>query len=61
LRNRERTNRLLMLVQLALNGFADQARYERIIEEELLLRGGRAERRRAILDPEGSSLRPPRV
>jgi hypothetical protein len=58
LRNRERTNRLLMLVQLELNGLADKRRYARIIEEELLARGGRAGRRRAILDPTGSSLRP---
>src|SRR5712691_116475 len=58
LRNRERTNRLLMLVQLGLNGLADEARYARAIEEELLPRGGRADRRRAILDPSGSSLRP---
>jgi hypothetical protein len=58
LRNRERTNRLLMLVQLELNGVADEAGYAQIIEEDLLLRGGRAGRRRAILDPGGSSLRP---
>jgi len=58
LRNRERTNRLLMLVQLELNGLADERGYARIIEEELLARGGRADRRRAILDPGGSSLRP---
>ena len=58
LRNRERTNRLLMLVQLELNGLADAERYARIIEEDLLLVGGRAGRRRAILDPGGSSLRP---
>ena len=58
LRNRERTNRLLMLVQLELNALADEKRYARIIEEELLARGGRADRRRAILDPGGSSLRP---
>jgi hypothetical protein len=58
LRNRERTNRLLMLVQLELNGLADKKRYARIIEEELLARGGRANPRRAIVDPTGSSLRP---
>ncbi len=58
LRNRERTNRLLMLVHLELNALADERRYARIIEEELLARGGRADRRRVILDPGGSSLRP---
>jgi hypothetical protein len=58
LRNRERTNRLLMLVQLELNGLADETSYARIIEEDLLLHGGRAGRRRAILDPGGASLRP---
>ena len=47
-----------MLVQLELNGLADEAGYARIIEDDLLLRGGRAGRRRAILDPGGSSLRP---
>ena len=58
LRNRERTNRLLMLVQLELNGRADETRYASIIEEELMTHGGRAQRRRAILDPDGTSLRP---
>jgi hypothetical protein len=58
LRNRDRTNRLLMLVQLALNGSADETRYARIIEEELAANEGRARRRRTILDPGGTSLRP---
>jgi hypothetical protein len=58
LRNRDRTNRLLMLVQLALNGSADETSYTRIIEEELAANEGRAQRRRAILDPDGTSLRP---
>jgi hypothetical protein len=58
LRNRERTNRLLMLVQLELNGSADETRYAGIIEEELITSAGRAKRRRAILDPDGTSLRP---
>ena len=58
LRNRERTNRLLMLVQLELNGLADEKRYAGIIEGVLRARGGRADRRRAILDPTASSLRP---
>ena len=47
-----------MLVQLELNGHADEKHYAEIIEEDLLTRGGRAERRRAILDPDGASLRP---
>jgi hypothetical protein len=47
-----------MLVRLEVNGLADEERYARIIEEDLLARGGRARRRRTILDPEGSSLRP---
>jgi hypothetical protein len=58
LRNRERTNRLLMLVQLELNGQADETHYAGIIEEELVTHAGRAHRRRAILDPDGTSLRP---
>jgi hypothetical protein len=58
LRNRERTNRLLMLVQLEWNGRADETRYARIIEEELITHAGRAHRRRAIVDPDGTSLRP---
>jgi hypothetical protein len=57
-RNRERTNRLLMLVQLELNGLADARRYTRIIEEELLARGGRPDARRAIVDAGRASLRP---
>jgi hypothetical protein len=58
LRNRERTNRLLMLVQLELNGRSDETGYAQMIEEELLAHAGRARRRRAILDPDGTSLRP---
>jgi hypothetical protein len=58
LRNRERTNRLLMLVQLELNGLADEMRYASIIDEELITHAGRAQPRRAILDPDGTSLRP---
>ena len=56
LRNRERTRRLLMLLQLELNGRADPARYEEIIREELLRRDGRAPARRTILDAGGPSL-----
>jgi hypothetical protein len=53
LANRVRTNRLLMLAQLELNGRADETAYAEIIQEE-----GRAGPRRAIVDREGSSLRP---
>jgi hypothetical protein len=58
LANRERTNRLLMLAQLELNGRADERNYAEIIKEETLARGGRAGPRRTIVDRDGSSLRP---
>jgi hypothetical protein len=50
--NRVRTNRLLMLAQLELNGRADETAYAEIIQAE-----GRAGPRRAIVDRGGSSLR----
>lgn len=58
LANRERTNRLLMLTQLELNGRADGSSYAEIMQEALRAHGGRAGPRRAIVDREGSSLRP---
>jgi hypothetical protein len=57
LANRERTNRLLMLTQLELNGRADRSRYAEIMQEETGAHEGRAGPRRAIVDHEGSSLR----
>jgi hypothetical protein len=56
LRNRERTRRLLMLLELELNGRADPGRYEEIIRDELLRRGGHAPGRRTIVDAHGPSL-----
>jgi hypothetical protein len=56
LRNRERTRRLLMLLLLELNGHADAARYEEIIREELVSRGGRAPARRTVVEPGGPAL-----
>lgn len=58
LRNRERTNRLLMLAQLELNGRADAERYAQILQEELLASGGRPAPRRRIVDTGSPSLRP---
>jgi hypothetical protein len=57
LKNRERLNRLLMLMQLDLNRQASEHRYARIILDELLANGGYAQRRRQIVDREGASLR----
>ena len=51
--NRERLNRMLLLIQLDLNGLADEGRYAEIIRQHLLARGGRSEQRRVILDPPG--------
>ena len=56
LRNRERTRRLLMLLQLELNGRGDPESYARIITEQLRRRNGRASARRSILDTGRSSL-----
>lgn len=59
LKNRERLNRLLMLMQLHLNGEDDVQAYAKTIRAWLESNGGRpAGRRRAITDPaESPSLR----
>lgn len=49
--NRERLNRLLMLMQLQLNQRAHEQRYAKIIREELVRQGGYSAPRRQILDP----------
>ena len=55
LKNRERLNRLLMLLQLHLNGDDDVQRYARTIRAWLEANGGRpAGLRRAIADPADS-------
>ena len=55
LKNRERLNRLLMLLQLHLNGDDDVQRYAVTIRRRLETNGGRpTARRRAIADPLGS-------
>jgi hypothetical protein len=55
LKNRERLNRLLMLLQLHVNGDDDVQRYATTIRAWLEAHGGRpAIRRRAIADPLGS-------
>lgn len=51
--NRERLNRMLLLIQLDLSGLADEARYAEIIRQHLLAHGGRSQQRRMILDPPG--------
>jgi hypothetical protein len=56
LRNRERTRRLLMLLQLDLNGHGDAASYVRVIADELRRTDGRAAPRRTILDGGAPSL-----
>ena len=54
LKNRERLNRLLMLLQLHVNGEDDVQRYARTIRTWLEANGGRpANLRRAIADPAG--------
>lgn len=60
-RNRERLNRLLMLVQLELLGLRNEARYARAIRAHLEANGGFADDRRLILDAKGQpcSLRLP--
>jgi hypothetical protein len=55
LRNRERTNRLLMLLQLELSGRADDERYARIIQEDVLARGGSARPRRVVAETRSAS------
>ena len=52
-RNRERLNRLLMLVQLELLGLRSEARYARTIRAHLEANGGVADDRRLILDAKG--------
>lgn len=55
LRNRQRLNRLLMLLQLHANGHDDVQAYARAIRFQLEANAGRPlERRRAIADPAGS-------
>jgi hypothetical protein len=55
LKNRERLNRLLMLLHLYVNGEDNIQRYARSIRTWLEANGGRpAARRRAIADPTGS-------
>lgn len=55
LKNRERLNRLLMLIQLHLNGGDDVQRYAKTIRLSLEANGGRpVGRRRAIADPAGA-------
>jgi hypothetical protein len=55
LKNRERLNRLLMLMQLHINGEDDVQAYSKTIREWLEANQGRpTDRRRAIADPLGS-------
>ena len=55
LKNRERLNRLLLLLQLRINGDDDVQAYAKAIRAWLEANGGRpAARRRAIADPAGS-------
>jgi hypothetical protein len=52
LKNRERLNRLLMLLQLHVNGDDDAQAYARTIRTHLESNGGRPlRRRRALADP----------
>ena len=51
--NRDRLNRLLMLMQLQLNDLADEARYAAHIRDWLDVRGGHAAERRLLADPSG--------
>jgi len=56
LRNRERTNRLLLLMQLNANRLADPLAYARSIRAWLEANGGRPRlTRRAVTDPSGQS------
>jgi len=55
--NRQRMDRLLMLMQLELNGLADEAAYAQSIREWLITNAGRpAVERRAVTDHDGPSL-----
>lgn len=57
LKNRERLNRLLALMQLDLNRQSNEQRYAKIIREQLLAAGGHSPPRRRIVDKNGASLR----
>jgi hypothetical protein len=57
LANRSRTNRLLMLTQLELNGLADVSTYAELLEAVVREHDGHAGRRRQIVDRAGASLR----
>ena len=52
-RNRERFNRMLMLMQLHLNGQASERRYAQRIRRALETNGGHSGARRIITDPKG--------
>jgi hypothetical protein len=51
--NRDRLNRLLMLMQLQLNDLADEPRYAARIRDWLEARGGHAAQRRLLADVAG--------
>jgi len=51
--NRDRLNRLLMLMQLQLNDFANETRYASLIRDWLDARAGHAAERRLLTDPDG--------
>jgi hypothetical protein len=51
--NRDRLNRLLMLMQIQLNDVADEARYAAHVRDWLDARDGRAAERRLLADPVG--------
>lgn len=51
--NRDRLNRLLMLMQLQLNDFAQETRYAGHIRDWLDVRDGRSAERRLLTDPVG--------
>ena len=55
LKNRERLNRLLMLLQLHVNGHDDAQAYAKAIRLQLEAKGRPLQPRRAIADPAGSS------
>jgi hypothetical protein len=55
LRNRERTNRLLMLMQLRQNGLDNELAYSKAIRADLLAHGGYTTVRKRITDPKGYS------
>jgi hypothetical protein len=57
IRNRARLDRRLMLMQLEINGKANEARYAKIVREELLKNAGFGGARYVVDDKGGSSLR----